>query len=232
MKRTTTLGDLEIPNYGIPEASTYLHVPMSTLRYWLFGTDREEPLVRVAQPGRRPLLSFKNLVECYVLEVIRVSHNINLGRTRYSLKVALDKYPSKHPFADYSLSTLGGRIYLDNDPLPLTDLTSGGQFAFREILAPSLRRVERNEKGIALRLFPFTRKSQMKNDVSTSPRLIVIDPRVAFGLPVLAESRISTAFLASRFRGGDSVLEMAKDYARSEDEIEEAIIWERAKQAA
>ena len=98
-------------------------------------------------------------------------------------------------------------------------------------MAPSLRRVERNEKGIALRLFPFTRKSQMKN-VSASPRLVVIDPKVAFGLPVLTESRISTAFLASRFRGGDSVLEMAKDYARSQEEIEEAIIWERAKQAA
>jgi len=231
MKRTAELGELEIPNYGIPEASTYLHVPMSTLRYWLIGTENEAPLVRLAESGRRPLLSFKNLVECYVLEVIRVSHNINLSRTRYALKVALEKYPSKHPFADYSLSTFGGRIYLDNEPLPLTDLTSGGQFAFREILAPSLRRVERNEKGIALRLFPFTRKSQMKN-VSTSPRLIVIDPRVAFGLPVLMESRISTAFLASRFRGGDSVREMAKDYARSQEEIEEAIIWERAKQAA
>jgi len=231
MKRLQPVDELEMPNYGIPEAATYLHVPTSTLRYWLIGTDNEAPLVKLARGGRKPLLSFKNLVECYVLEVIRITHKIHVRTIRYSLKVALEKYPSKHPFADYKLSTMKGKIYLDEEPL--TDLSRGGQYVFREFLGASLRRVKRNDKGIAQQLFPFTRPSYLKPDSDVeAPSFIVINPRVAFGLPVLAESRISTAFLASRFRGGDSIPEMAKDYGRSAEEIEEAIIWEKAKQAA
>src|ERR1035441_6134530 len=92
---------LELPNYGLPEASLYLHVPISTLRYWVLGTEAERPLVRLASRHPRPLLSFKNLIECYVLEVIRLSHKIGLRTIRYSLATALSKYPSPHPFADY-----------------------------------------------------------------------------------------------------------------------------------
>jgi uncharacterized protein (DUF433 family) len=228
MKRQS-INVLNVPNYGIPEASAYLHVPISTLRYWVIGNEREPALLRLAKRQPRPLLSFKNLVECYVLELIRVSHHVHVRTIRYSLETALNKYPSKHPFADYSLSTRHGHIYLDQEPL--TDLSRGGQFVFRDILGDSLRRVERDETGIARRLFPFTRKIQLQQTIPF-PKLIVIDPRVAFGLPVLTDSRISTAFLAGRYRGGDSIAEMSHDYGRPEQEIEEALIWERAKEAA
>jgi len=113
----------------------------------------------------------------------------------------------------------------------LINLTSGGQGAFRPILEAFLRRVERDEKGIARRLYPFTRKTQLAQRAS-SPRVVVIDPDVAFGMPVLAASRISTAFLASRYRGGDPIGRLAEDYGRKESEIEEALIWEKAKSAA
>ncbi len=220
----------EIPNYGIPEASAYLHVPVSTLRYWTMGTAVEHPLVNIHLRGRRPLLSFKNLVECYVLEVIREAHRINLRTIRYSLQTALSKYPSKHPFADYELSTKRGRIYLDDKAL--VDLSIGGQIVFREFLGSSLKRVQRSEKGIAERLYPYIKKAQIADTQSDQPRVVVIDPAISFGMPVLVNSRISTAFLASRYRGGDSISALAKDYGRKEGEIEEALTWERAKAAA
>jgi uncharacterized protein (DUF433 family) len=62
--------------------------------------------------------------------------------------------------------------------------------------------------------------------------VVVIDPRVAFGMPVLVNSRISTAFLMSRKNGGASIPKLARDYGRSEVEIEEAISLEEAKTAA
>jgi uncharacterized protein (DUF433 family) len=195
------------------------------------GTGTETPLVKLASNKRHnPLLSFKNLVECYVLEVIRLSHEIHLRTIRYSLSTALAKYPSRHPFADYQLSTHDGHIYLDDRQL--IDLSRGGQFAFREFMDNSFRRVERNSQGLAERLFPFTKKTQMSQGKTEASRTVVIDPTISFGSPVLAGSRITTGFLASRYRGGDSISTLAKDYGREEREIEEALIWERAKQAA
>jgi uncharacterized protein (DUF433 family) len=149
---------------------------------------------------------------------------------RYSLQTALEKFPSEHPFADYTLGTKGNRIYLD-DTL-LVDLSKGGQLVFREFLGSSLKRVERDQKGMAERLYPFMNKSQMIREDQEQSRVVVIDPSVSFGMPVLANSRISTAILASRYRGGDSISKLAKDYGRNQREIEEALIWERAKQAA
>jgi uncharacterized protein (DUF433 family) len=61
--------------------------------------------------------------------------------------------------------------------------------------------------------------------------LVVIDPRIGFGKPVLVGSRISTAFLLSRKRGGASVAQLASDYGRTKEEIEEAIYVEQAKAA-
>ncbi len=230
MKKLAQTDLLEVPNYGLPEASTYLHVPITTLRYWTLGTAAERPLVILARKSPKPLLSFKNLVECYVLEVIRLSHNIHLRTIRYSLTTVLAKYPSRHPFADYSLSTHDGHIFLDEHHL--VDLSKGGQFAFREFIDSSLRRVDRNETGLAKRLFPFTEKAQMLQGKAEASRTVVIDPAISFGMPVLAGSRVTTGFLASRYRGGDSISTLAKDYGREEREIEEALIWERAKQAA
>lgn len=228
MKRHSNLW--ELPNYGITEASVYLHVPVSTLRYWAVGTRADPPLVRLAQLRPNPLLSFKNLVECYVLEVIRVSHGVNLRTLRYSLKIALEKFPSAHPFADYAISTHGDHVYLD-DKL-LVDLSKGGQLAIRDVLGSSLRRVHRDKLGLAQRLYPYLQKKHMLRPYEETPRTVVIDPGVSFGMPVLANSRISTGFLASRYRGGDSIPMLAQDYGRKEKEIEEALVWERAKQAA
>ena len=76
-------------------------------------------------------------------------------------------------------------------------------------------------------LFPFTSKQHMQTP-TTAPRPVVIDPNVSFGMPVLVNSRISTAFLLSRKKGGASVPQLAADYGRSEAEIEEALELEKA----
>jgi uncharacterized protein (DUF433 family) len=57
---------------------------------------------------------------------------------------------------------------------------------------------------------------------------VIIDPNVSFGMPILINSRISTAFLLSRKKGGASISTLASDYGRSEAEIKEAIQLEEA----
>jgi len=216
----------EVPNYTIEEGSRYLHVSESVLRNWIMGASRCAPLTTVYS-WKPLLLSFKNLVELYVLESLRSTHDISIRRIRRDVEELRRERPSKYPLADYQLSTKDRKIYLEGDGDELVNLTAGGQHAFKQILTPFLKRVERNPKGMAERLFPFTRAEHQKSPLN-APRIVVIDPAVAFGKPVLVNSRISIAFLLSRKRGGATIQRLAADYGRSEEEIEEAINLEEA----
>ena len=61
---------------------------------------------------------------------------------------------------------------------------------------------------------------------------VVIDPYVSFGRPVLVGTGIPTAVIAARYKAGESVDDLADDYGRSREEIEEAIRCERFREAA
>jgi uncharacterized protein (DUF433 family) len=217
----------EIPNYTIEESARYLHVDYDKISYWVIGDLYHAPMSTVFT--RRPiLLSFKNLVECFVLESLRRIHGMSLQEIRKSIQQLRISKQSKYPLADYTLQTERGKlIYLDEAGNELICLSKSGQMVFRDIVLPFLKRVERNERGIARRLFPFTRREHLKSP-SEAPRVVMIDPQIAFGMPVLVNSRISTAFLLSRKKGGASVRQLAADYGRPETEIEEALRLEEA----
>ena len=82
-------------------------------------------------------------------------------------------------------------------------------------------------QGLAIRLYPFTRKRH-----PDEPKLVVIDPYVSFGRPTLTGSGIATAVIAPRYKAGESVDELADDYGRERLEIEEAIRCELHTEAA
>src|ERR1035441_1022641 len=227
LMRKLQIDPYEIPNYSIEESARYLHVHQQKIMYWVFGTETAAPLSTLYR--RNPaLLSFKNLVECFVLESLRNIHGVSLQAVRRSIEELRILKQSKYPLADHDLHTENRHlIYLDESGQELTCLTRSGQLVFRDLILPFLKRVERNEKGIARRLFPFTRKEHLKTPTQ-APRDVVIDPTVSFGMPILVDSRISTAFLLSRRRGGASIPELAADYGRPTAEIEEAIRFEQA----
>ncbi len=54
----------------------------------------------------------------------------------------------------------------------------------------------------------------------------MIDPEVQFGRPVLAGTGIPTLVIANRYKAGESITDLARDYDRPEAEIEEAIRYE------
>jgi uncharacterized protein (DUF433 family) len=74
-------------------------------------------------------------------------------------------------------------------------------------------------------LFPFTRFGATGVD---QPRTVMIDPRIAFGRPVLSGTGIPTAVLADRYKAGESMGELASDYDCARELIEEAIRCELA----
>ena len=100
--------------------------------------------------------------------------------------------------------------------------------AIQEVLQAHLHRIDRDFRGIPVRLYPFTRK----RDLQEEPRTVVIDPHVSFGRPVLAGTGIPTAVIAERYKAGESMDDLAEDYGRRRLEIEEAIRCELSVEAA
>ncbi len=226
----------EIPAYGIPEAALYLRIPRATLRSWVFGRPyrvksgaaRFEPLIRPASEDGVRLLSFMNLVEAHVLSAMRQEFGVDLAAVRRALDFLEKRRPSKHPLADRSFETDGQDLFI-RELGQLVAASDDGQRGMREVLDAHLKRIVRDERGAALRLFLFTRGGVHAPD---APRVVLVDPGVSFGRPVLAGTGIPTAVIAERFKAGEAIADLAADYDRSPGDIEEALRCEQSFQRA
>jgi len=55
------------------------------------------------------------------------------------------------------------------------------------------------------------------------PRIIAVDPKVAFGQPVLSETRVPVDIIFDRYRAGDTMESLATDYRVTRDVIEDLV---------
>ena len=210
----------ELPAYTISEAAHYLSVPATTIRYWSVGRDQYEPLIQV--PPRRPtLLSFLNLTELHVLSAIRREHGVKMPGVRTAIQYlaahaegAMDK---RHPLISRELETDGLDLFIEQYG-QLINISQAGQTAMRQIISAALRRIGRDPAGVPVKLYPFTR-----SEMVDTPAMIVIDPRLSAGRPVIAGTGLATELIAERYKAGESIAILAQDYERKNTEIEEAI---------
>lgn len=210
----------ELPAYSIAEAAHYLSVPAATVRYWSTGQDEYLPLIQV--PHHQPtLLSFLNLVELHVLAAIRRKHTVPMPKVRaaieYLKKHTRRKSDQRHPLISRQLETDGLDIFIQRYG-QLVNISQDGQMAMREVMSAALKRIERDKHGIPIKLYPFTRSR-----IDEAPTMVVIDPLLSAGRPVIAGTGLATEIIAERYKAGESIDELARDYERSEEEIEEAV---------
>ncbi len=214
----------ELPAYGIAEAAHYLLVPRATLRAWAagmsYGTDSDRRFFKpVIQPAAKSpvALSFINLIEAHVLAAIRRKHRVDMPAVRRAIEYLKKEFGSPHPLADHKFETNGIDLFVERFG-QLMSVSQGGQLAVRQLLQAHLRRIDRDEKGFPLRLYPFTRFG-----ATDEPRNIVIDPFISFGKAVITGTGVSTDIVAERFKAGESADELAHDYGCAREKIEEAI---------
>ena len=105
----------------------------------------------------------------------------------------------------------------------LIDLSTSGQLAMRQLLQAHLKRVTWDEQRLPIRLHPF-----VVADNINSEKPIAIDPQIAFGRPVIIRRGISTAAIVDRIDAGEAVEQLAADYDLTVEEIDEAVLYERA----
>ncbi len=209
-------------------------MPEGTLRSWVVGRwypvagqeKRSKPLVHLSDPKRR-YLSFINLVEAHVLAAIRRRHGVRLPKVRTALDYVKRQFHIERPLIDQTFQTDGLDLFVERYG-DLINASREGQQAMKEIISVYLERIERDTKGLPIKLYPFTRDTESDAAPKRDPRLVVMNPSVSFGGPVVACTGIPVSSIYERYRAGDSVADLAHDFRLGASEIEEAIRCEAA----
>jgi uncharacterized protein (DUF433 family) len=212
----------DVAAYTLSDAARTVRVSRSTLAAWFLGQAGFRAVLTLADP-RNKLLSFTNLIEAHVLAAIRRRHNVSLKKVRHAVQY-LRKYD--HPLADVTLLTDSNGLFVQKFGR-LVDVSDSGQTHITEVLKPYLARIDRDSNNAPIRLYPL-----VTDNVERDERIIVIDPVLQFGRPVIASCGTPTEIIAERMTAGDSILELAQDYGCKETEIEEAIRFELNRNAA
>jgi uncharacterized protein (DUF433 family) len=165
--------------------------------------------------NQRGFLSFTNLVEVHVLAAMRRKHALKLDAIRKAVRYVHDALDVEHPLATEQFKTNGIDLFVERLG-KIINASREGQLGMKAVLTDSLARVEYDKRGRAVRLFPRLRRED-------APKSIVIDPRRAFGRPIIVGTTVPAADIRARFDGGDSVEELARDFDIRPQLIEDAL---------
>ena len=224
------------PAYRTREAAHILSLPQGTVQAWCFGHDyrhrsdgSRKLFARVIEPAdsAHRLLSFVNLCELHLLGVLRRHHRVQLPQVRTAVQYMRERLGSDRPLASTGFRTNGIDLFVEHAG-ELLNVSKQGQRAMREDFEQALERVDFAATGGPVRLFPFTRPVAPG---ASQPKIVLVDPSQSFGRPVLVGAFVRTEVIESRFRGGDSIAEMAEDYSVSPADIEEALRFEQRRAA-
>jgi uncharacterized protein (DUF433 family) len=230
----TTVDPRLLPAYAVAEAAHYLRMPEETLRSWVAGrlysaagqSKRSRPLIHLDDPQKQ-YLSFINLVEAHVLAAIRRRHGVRLPKVRKALDYMQRQFHVQRPLIEQAFQTDGLDLFVEHYG-ELINASRECQRAMKEIIGRYLQRIERDSKGFPIKLYPFTRDTEAEAAPASDPRVVVMNPAVSFGRPVVAGTGIPVSSIYERYRAGDSVADLAQDFRLEISAIEEAIRCEAA----
>lgn len=225
------------PAYRVGEVAHILSLPRATVQAWCFGHDYRQAhdgsrklFARVISPAdeHQRLLSFVNMCELHVLAVIRRHHRLQLSQVRAAVDYMRLQLQEERPLASGRFRTNGIDLFVEHAG-QLLNVSKQGQHALREDFERTLDRVDfSSEHDLPIRLFPFTRPP---SGAKVQAKTVLVDPTLSFGRPVLCGAFVRTETIENRFRAGDSIADMAKDYGVAAQQIEEALRFEQRRAA-
>ncbi len=223
-----------LPAYSIAEAAHYLRLPIATLRSWVVGrlypvagsVRHSKPLIALDDP-KRHYLSFLNLIEAHVLASIRRQHGVRLPEVRRALDYVRKHFHIERPLVDQTFQTDGLDLFVESYG-DMINASRRGQQAMKDIIGVYLQRVERDTHGLPVKLYLFTRDTESAALPEKDPKVIVMNPLVSYGRPVIAGTGIPASALYERYRAGDSISVVARDFRLEISDVEEAIRCEAA----
>jgi len=225
--RRTDHDPADLPIYALVDAARYLKIAPATLRSWVRGRtyprQRDvgvfQPLIVLPDPGSS-FLSFPNLVEAHVLRALRTEHGLSIRDVRAALEFSREQLGIERLLLSTGLRTHARDVFLDRYG-ELVNLSRSGQLAMRQVLSDHLGRIVWGEGERPLKLYPFLRADH-------ASRIVAIDPRIAFGRPIIESRGVSTEAIVARIDAGESQDEVAEDYGLEPAELTGALVFERA----
>ncbi len=161
------------------------------------------------------------------MAAIRRRHGVKLPKVRAALDYVKRQFQIERPLIDETFQTDGMDLFVERYG-DLINASREGQRAMKEILCVYLKRIERDSKGLPIKLYPFTRDTESDSPPKTDPRVVVMNPAISFGRPVIEGTGIPVSSIYERYKAGDSIAELAQDFRLGTSAIEEAIRCEAA----
>ena len=205
--------------FTLRETAAYLDVPKSTVHWWAAQPQGKTPLItRFPREGRQATVPFIGFAEAYVLASFRKA-GVPLQRIRPAVEVLSKEIGIEHALASDRLYTDGAEVLYDyatkrgeDDLLDLVVLRTK-QHQFSDLVKGYLKRIRYAGDGWASSVrLPTYRQAE-----------VVVNPKIAFGLPLVVHGGARVEDLVDRFQAGDSVAEIAKDFDVPAGEVEDVI---------
>jgi len=218
--------------YPLARAARIVGADLRTVRRWLRGYSwKYRGGCRLSGPlwdlqyaddedlGGEQVLGFHDLLELRTVAKF-VQQGVSLKVIRATIEVARG-YLGDYPLHSRRFVTDGRQIFLEaveragEDP-KLLDVR-GRQFAIDAVIRPSLvQGIEYDKHAHALRWYPIPKK-----------RLIVLDPKVQFGEPIIADAGVPTDTLSAAYLAeGKEVGRVARLYRVPPQAVQAAVAFE------
>lgn len=205
--------------FTLREAAAYLGLPNSTLHSWARPSGVAKPVITCFPArGREATVPFIGFAEAYVLSAFR-RVGVPMQRIRPAVEVLSSGIGVEHALASKRLYTDGAEVLYDyatsehDEELRGLTVVRTGQRQFAEIVRDYLRRITYGGDGWASRLrLPAYRRAE-----------VIVDPRRAFGMPLVISGGARVEDLVDRFIAGDTLAEIADDFGVSEIEVEDVV---------
>lgn len=210
---------LDRPIFTLREAAGYLGVPKSTVHEWARPGGGRSPLITVfPRHGRDATVPFVGFAEAYVLSAFRKA-GVPLQRIRPAVDVLSREIGLEHALASRQLYTDGAEVLFDyatqrsDDELLELVAPRTGQYQFSELIRDYLQRITYGDDGWASHVqLPIYGRAA-----------VVVDPEVAFGLPILTDGGARVEDLVDRFLAGDTITDISEDFAVPIAHVEDVI---------
>ena len=204
--------------FTLREAAGYLDVPKSTIHAWARPATGEPLITVFPRRGAQATVPFIGFAEAYVLAAFRRA-GVPLQRIRPAVDALAQNIGLEHALASKRLYTDGAEVLYDyaaerdEDDLLELVVVRTGQYQFSEVVRDYLKRITYGSDGWASRV---RLPSYQRADV-------VVDPQVAFGLPLVVHGGARVEDLVDRFVAGDTLADIAFDFDVPPDEVEDVI---------
>jgi len=210
----------DLGRYSIPQAAGFIGMPSRTMRSWFRGNHRLfEPAYR---HGDAVLLSFNDVTEAYIIQVLRSHYDYSPVRLRSVVRGLRESSKLERPLAQrefYAIpefQSLVDKRTVKGQQINI-DLAHHGNLVFEEFVNALGKRVQRDGRGRAYRLLPW-------HDAASDDSPVSMAPNVMSGELVVTGTRIPAVAVMAEYKSGHSLEDIADLYSLSLDLVRKVLI--------